>query len=150
MEDLIGYNDIIESSMRHVIYKILKKVEKEGLKGNHHFVISFAVQYPGVIIPKYLEEKFPDEITIVIQHQFSALMASENEFKISLSFSGVLERLTIPYLAIISFADPSINFGLKFNKRMPTYDEVPADAGNVDLSAKIISLDAFRKNRDNK
>jgi hypothetical protein len=153
MEDLIGYDDIIESSMRHVIYKILKKVEKEGLKGGHHFIISFAIKYPGVSVPKHLEEKFPDEVTIVIQHQFSSLVVNEHEFKVSLSFSGVLERLVIPYLSIISFADPSINFGLKFNKRMPVYDEVsisPEDLASVDLSAKIISLDAFRKNRDNK
>jgi uncharacterized protein len=155
MEDLIGYDDIIESSMRHVIYKILKKVEKEGLKGGHHFIISFAVKYPGVIVPKHLEEKFPEDVTIVIQHQFSSLLVGESEFKISLSFSGVFEKLTIPYLSIISFADPSINFGLKFNKRIPTYNEVSDDSSiedlaNVDLSAKIISLDAFRKNRDNK
>lgn len=155
MEDLIGYDDIIESSMRHVIYKILKKVEKEGLKGGHHFIISFIVKYHGVVVPKYLEDKFSEEMTIVIQHQFSSLIVNENEFKISLSFSGVIEKLTIPYLSIISFADPSINFGLKFNKKIPVYDEdgpaISADElASIDLSEKIVSLDAFRKNRDNK
>lgn len=156
MEDLIGYDDIIESSMRHVIYKVLKKVEKEGLKGTHHFVISFAMKYPGVVVPKHLEEKFPEEVTIIVQNQYNSLFVGEDELRISLSFSGVMEKLVIPYLSIISFADPSINFGLKFNKKIPVYDEPlestisPEDLAAVDLSAKIISLDAFRKNRDNK
>jgi hypothetical protein len=148
MEDLIGYDEIIESSMRQVIYKVLKKVEKEGLKGNHHFVISFSINYPGVSIPNYLQEKFHEEMTIVVQHQFSALLVGENDFKINLTFSGNSERLVIPYLAVTSFADPSINFGLKFNKMIVEETAPDAPHEDIDLSAKIISLDDFRKNRD--
>ena len=157
MQDLIGYDEIIEGAMRNVIYEILKKIEKDGLKGSHYFVISFATKHKGVLIPKYLKEKFPEEMMIILQHQFGSLVISKTDFKITLNFSGKPEKLTIPFRAITSFADPSISFGLKFsilNLKEDAKDGVVGAKGkknkNVDLSAKVISLDAFRKNRDNK
>ena len=109
-----------------------------------------------------LRKRFPSEMTIVIQHQFSSFVVADNYFKISLSFSGVLENLTIPYKAISSFADPEVNFGLKFNaidiedNDIEDCEEDEATqkqnhkSDEIDLSAKVVSLDDFRKNRDKK
>lgn len=161
VKDLIGYDVIIEDAMRGVIKRVLKRVEKTGLLGEHYFVISFLTSNKEVKIPKKLKAKFPEEMTIVIQYQFNYLITREKYFVISLSFSGEFEELIIPYSAITSFADPSINFGLKFNN----YDVVDFE-GEVeflddkgendselkkkkfDTSAKVISLADFKKNKD--
>ncbi len=167
MQDLIGYDEIIENSMRQVIYETLKKIEKNGLPGKHYFILSFLVDFPGVILPKSLKEKYKNEITIVMQHQYKDLVIEHDFFKISLSFSGKFEKITVPYRAVISFADPYMNFGLKFSVN---YEDAAQNGSveidmdhvnkndskkkkkNVDLSAKVISLDDFRKikNNDNK
>lgn len=160
MQDLIGYDEIIESSMRSVIYETLKKIEKTGLPGKHYFIVTFATKFPGVVVPKTLMEKYPEEMTIAIQYQFKSLVVDEDLFKISLSFGGKFEKLVVPYRSITSFADPSMNFALKFSM---TYGEVEEFASEnhfdennlankskkkikeIDLSQKVISLDAFRK-----
>ncbi|MFT6077361.1 MAG: hypothetical protein ACJA02_000705 [Myxococcota bacterium] len=159
MKDHIGYDEIIEDSMRTIICKVLKKVEKNGLHGNHHFVITFSTKNPETIISDALREKFPTEMTIVVQHQFSGLQVKEDFFTIALSFAGVLEKLTIPYRAISAFADPEVNFGLKFN--VVDFEDYAEEFGaettensgqtsNAELSGKIVSLADFRKNRDDK
>jgi hypothetical protein len=156
MRDHIGYDTIIETGMRDVIYKVLKKVENEGLKGEHHFVITFSTRHFGVILSDSIKQRFPIEMTIIIQHQFQSLMVMENAFKIALSFSGVMETLTVPYKAIISFADPSVNFGLKFNNIEADEDEEEGDVENANSDAvsgadeKVVSLADFKKNRDKK
>ncbi|MFT6107069.1 MAG: hypothetical protein ACJA0S_001423 [Rickettsiales bacterium] len=158
MKDHIGYDEIIEDSMRTIICKVLRKVEKNGLHGNHHFVVTFSTKVPETKISEALKEKFPSEMTIVVQHQFSGLKVEEDFFTIALSFAGVLERLTIPYRAISAFADPEVNFGLKFNivdieDYLEEVDGEDSDAQktvNADLSGKIVSLADFRKNRDDK
>ncbi|MCE3255325.1 MAG: hypothetical protein K0R25_819 [Rickettsiaceae bacterium] len=157
--DYIRYDDIIESSMRDVICKVFKKVAKEGLKGEHHFVISFLTNHFGVVLSDTIKKRFPSEMTIIIQHQFQSLVALDSCFKISLSFSGAMEHLTVPYSAITSFADPSVNFGLKFNSaEIPEIEDeidfeqsIPEeDAKDSDIPAgkNIVSLDDFRKNRN--
>lgn len=165
MQDLIGYDEIIENSMRSVIYETLKKIEKTGLPGKHYFIVTFLTRFPGVVLPKHLIEKYPEEMTIAIQYQYKSLTVDQDQFKIALSFSGKNEKMTIPYKSVTSFADPSMNFGLKFSV---SYDEIEGfengDYGesnlannsegkekkseSIDLSAKVISLDAFRKNKD--
>jgi uncharacterized protein len=163
MQDLIGYDEIIERSMRLVIFETLKKTEKSGLLGKHYFVVTFLTRFPGVSLSKALMEKYPDEMTVVIHHQFKNLVVEQDFFKVSLSFSGKYEKLTIPYKCVTSFADPSINFALKFSMTYSDLEEKIGDFGEsnhankdfskeknvpeVDLSAKVISLDAFRKNR---
>lgn len=165
MQDLIGYDEIIENSMRSVIYETLKKIEKTGLPGKHYFIVTFLTRFPGIELPKHLLEKYPEEMTIAIQYQYKSLVVEEEQFKISLSFSGKSEKMTIPYKAITSFADPSMNFGLKFSvsydeiegfengdygeSNLANNEEVKEKKGEtIDLSAKVISLDAFRKNKD--
>lgn len=154
IQDHIGYDAIIEDSMRTIIHKVLRKVEKQGLQGGHHFVITFSTRSSGVILPDSLRVKFPYEMTIIIQHQFSSLHVLENNFQIALSFGGKLEKLTIPYRAISSFSDPEVNFTLKFNaideEEIEEYEEdlEPENQDSIDLSSKVVSLDAFRKNRE--
>lgn len=167
MQDLIGYDEIIENAMRDVIRKILKSVEIDGLPGGHYFVMSFLTKFPDVKIPEHLLQRFPRDMTIVIQHQFQNLKVEENYFRVDLSFSGIFERLVIPYRAITSFADPSMNFGLRFSisdnsesleqnfdiaedkpLSKKNSDEKALDA-SADSSQNVISLDAFRKNKNN-
>jgi len=162
MQDLIGYDEIIERSMRLVIYETLKKTEKSGLLGKHYFVITFLTRFPGVTLSKNLLEKYPDEMTIVVHHQFKNLVAEKDHFKVSLSFSGKYEKISIPYKCVTSFADPSINFALRFSMNYSDLEggedfgesnqanrdnNKEKKATEIDLSAKVISLDAFRKNR---
>jgi hypothetical protein len=165
MQDLIGYDEIIENSMRLVIFETLKKVEKEGLLGKHYFIIAFSTRFLGVLLPKFLLEKYPEEMTIAIQHQYKNLVVENDCFKISLSFKGKYEKMVIPYKAVTSFSDPSMNFALKFSVSYADSKEDEIDISDdsnqtnknssnqksdapVDLSAKVISLDAFRKNRN--
>lgn len=159
MEDLIGYDEIIENSMRSVIYETLKKIEKSGLIGKHYFVITFMTRFPGVNIAQKLMDKYSEEMTIAIQYQYENLVVERDHFQVSLSFDGKLEKLVVPYKSVTSFSDPSMNFGLKFSVSHEDFesseDEIqPANksqtvaqkAKEIDLSAKVISLDAFRDN----
>jgi hypothetical protein len=156
MQDQIGYDKIIESAMRNVISNVLRKVNNTGLIGEHHFVINFSTKHPGVIVSEEIKKKFPSDMTIIIQHQFQSLQILDDCFKVTLSFSGQSEFLTIPYKAIYSFGDPSVNFGLKFNHTEDTDEEENfflkenAETNNVDsdLLGKVISLADFKKNRD--
>ena len=102
MQDLIGYDEIIESSMRSVIFETLKKIEKTGLPGNHYFVITFMTSFPDVKISKELSSQYQDEMTIAIQYQYKSLKVYSDYFQISLSFKGKYENLTIPYKSITS------------------------------------------------
>lgn len=163
-QDLIGYDEIIENAMRSVIYETLKKVEKSGLVGKHYFLITFATKFPGVAIPKALVEKYYEEMTIAVQYQYKNLVVENDFFKVSLSFGGKYEKLTIPYKAVTSFSDPSMNFALKFSMNYNGLEEndlrnqsesaqanknLVQEKDGIDLSAKVISLDAFRKNKNN-
>lgn len=160
MQDLIGYDDIIENSMRLVIYETLKKIEKSGLIGKHHFVISFLTNHPQVHIPQSLKDKYHEEMTVALQHQFENLIVKKNVFEVSLSFAGNLEKLIIPYKAVTSFSDPSMNFMLKFSASFGDFEDLELESDftqktsynknkkpEIDLSAKVISLDAFRNNK---
>lgn len=165
MQDLIGYDEIIENSMRSVIYETLKKIEKTGLPGKHYFIVTFLTRFPGVSIPKHLLEKYAEEMTIAIQYQYKSLVVEHDSFKISLSFGGKYEKLSVPYKAVTSFADPSMNFALKFSMSYGDLEELESgdygesnrankggtkekSGAGIDLSAKVISLDAFRKNKN--
>lgn len=158
MEDLIGYDAIIENAMRNVIHDVVKKVASDGLKGGHHFVLSFSTKHPGVVLPSSLQQKFPQEMTIIVQHQFRFLNIEKNNFTISLNFSGAPETITIPYGAITSFSDPSVHFGLKFNfseidnyeEDSPEEDESMEEKLDSSSVGQVISLDDFRKNRNKK
>jgi hypothetical protein len=113
-KDLIRYDLLVQDALKGVVRKVLIDA-KEGLPGEHHFYISFQTDYPGVRLSNRLREKYPQEMTIVLQHQYWDLNVTEHTFEVGLSFSGVPERLLIPFEALTGFFDPSVQFGLKFD-----------------------------------
>lgn len=114
-EDQIRYDILAQEAMRGVVKKVLTEVMRAGLPGEHHFYITFNTQAPGVRVSSRLRERYPEEMTIVVQHQFWDLEVNNQSFEIGLAFSGVPERLLVPFSAIRSFVDPSVQFGLQFD-----------------------------------
>jgi hypothetical protein len=156
-QDLFHYDKMVERALRGVIRDALIRAAQEGLKSAHHFYIGFATQAPGVTIPARLIERYPDEMTIVLQHQFWDLDVGDEQFSVLLSFDKQAERLTIPFSAIKSFADPSVEFALAFAEPPAASGGEPAlPAPVADKPAKpetapaketgqVVALDAFRK-----
>lgn len=114
-KDLIRYDLLVQDALKGVVRKVLIDAGKDGLPGDHHFYISFRTDFPGARLSNRLREKYPQEMTIVLQHQFWDLNVTEHTFEIGLSFSGVPERLLVPFDSLTGFFDPSVQFGLKFN-----------------------------------
>src|SRR5947208_1966012 len=114
-QDFFDYPKMVETALRGVVHETLARTRREGLRGDHHFYLSFRTNAPGVNIPDYLLAKYPEEMTIVLQHQFWGLEVREQDFSITLSFQNRPEQLTIPFAAVVSFADPSVNFALQFD-----------------------------------
>ncbi len=115
MTDYLNYKEMVEVALRGVVSDALMQVPKNGpLRGNHSLYISFLTTHPGVTINEYLRNKYPKEMTIVLQYEYSDLDISEEGFGVTLSFNGVAERLSIPFVAMTGFADPSVQFGLQF------------------------------------
>lgn len=112
--DMIRYDLLAQEALRGVVRRVLTDAARDGLPGDHHFYVSFKTAHPGVRISSRLREKYPDEITIVLQHQFWDLTISESAFEVGLSFGGAPERLLVPFDAVSGFFDPSVQFGLKF------------------------------------
>jgi hypothetical protein len=113
-ESTIDYEGLAQEAMRGVVRKVLLRTAKSGLTGDHHFYISFDTESPGVSLSKRLKEKYPREMTIVLQHRFWDLAVSEERFEVKLTFDGIPERLVVPFAAIKVFFDPSVRFGLQF------------------------------------
>jgi len=113
-KDFIGYDTLVDSALRGAVRQALKVVSERGLLGNHHLYITFRTGFAGVEIPDFLRERYPDEMTIVLQHQYWGLEAEEDTFSVTLSFNKARCTLTVPYAAIIRFADPGVKFGLQF------------------------------------
>ena len=125
-EDLIRYDVLAQEALRGVVRKVLQETAKAGLPGEHHFYISFATRHPGVRLSTRMREQYPDEMTIVIQHQYWDLKATDHGFEVGLSFNDVPENLLVPYAAIKGFFDPSVQFGLQFETEV----EEEAATGN--------------------
>ncbi|PVE25363.1 Stringent starvation protein B [Microvirga sp. KLBC 81] len=123
-KDLIRYDLLVQDALKGVVRKVLIDAGKDGLPGEHHFYISFQTDYPGVRLSNRLREKYPQEMTIVLQHQFWDLNVTEHAFEVGLSFSGIPERLLIPFDALTGFFDPSVQFGLKFDGQDEEEDEI--------------------------
>ncbi|MCX7304937.1 MAG: SspB family protein [Hyphomicrobiales bacterium] len=129
-EDHIRYDILAQEALRGVMRKVLAEVARTGLPGNHHFFITFLTNAPGVRISSRLHEKYPEQMTIVIQFQYWDLKVTDTGFEVGLSFSDVPERLEIPFAAVRGFYDPSVNFELEFDVKT----EAAAEA--IDKSAK--------------
>jgi uncharacterized protein len=130
-QDLIRYDILTQEALRGVIRKVLGEVARTGIPGNHHFFITFMTHATGVRISTRLREKYPEQMTIVIQHQYWDLEVTETNFEIGLSFGDVPERLSIPFAAVRGFYDPSVNFECEFEVKMEV--EAPAESSEVIL-----------------
>lgn len=164
-EELLDYNKLVEQGLRSVVRQALVEVAENGLPGEHHFYITFRTQHPNVDIAEYLREEYPEEMTIVLQYQYSGLDIDEEKFSVSLSFRGIQQKLVIPFEAITTFADPSVNFALQFqilsdedlgemededgyfeeDSDEDSYDEKPKSETPPSGGAEIVTLDSFRK-----
>ena len=171
-KDLIGYNTLVDGGLRSVVREALRRVAQEGWPGTHHAYITFKTDAPGVEVPDSLGARYPNELTIVLQHQFWDLEVGDESFAVTLSFNKVGQRVVVPYAALTSYADPSVKFGLQFGQALQPAGEAGAgprlvpeadgadtspDAGgdasteaDGDISPetdgeKIVTLDSFRK-----
>ena len=153
MTDTINYAQMMQKAMQGLMIDVLKKTSINGLPGNHHYFISFKTKSEGVIVADWIKERYPEEMTIVIQHWFDNLHVNDNYFSITLNFGDNPENLTIPWDSILTFVDPSVEFGLRFedeeNKDNDTHEEIPESNMVVieeeDNVAEIVNLDSFRK-----
>ncbi len=124
MADHIRYDLLTQQALRGVVRDVLSETAKKGLVGDHHFYISFDTQAEGVKLSQRLRSQYPDEMTVILQHQFWDLTVSETNFEVGLSFGGIPERLTVPFDAINGFFDPSVQFGLQFEQMAEGQDNV--------------------------
>ena len=165
---VIDYPALIDNAMRSVVRTAIQQVCDHGLPGDHHFFVSFLTRHPDVSLSPALMARYPEEMTIVIQHQYWDMYVADDHFSLMLSFNNIPEKLVIPFAALTAFADPSIKFGLQFHNRDweeeddelhcpatgKTGRELPPEASfdedppsEIQMPAndtKVISLDAFR------
>ena len=163
-QDLFQYDKMVERALRGVVRDALRRASREGLRSAHHFYIGFDTRMPGVDIPEQLRARYPEEMTIVLQHQFWDLEIGDDSFSVTLSFDKQLERLTIPLAAVRGFADPSVNFALEFAvpegapapaavpvplaappKSADTPPEKPTEKAQEKPTGEVVTLDSFRK-----
>jgi len=155
-DSLIPYDEIVQEALRAVVGRVLGEVQANGgLPGQHHFYITFKTGAAGVDIPRHLTERFPDEMTIVIQNRFWDLKVGAAGFEVGLSFNQVPARLVIPFAAITGFVDPAVNFALQFQAQSDDDDapEATTGAGSNDAplaepiedGSNVVSVDFTRK-----
>lgn len=159
-ESLIPYEAWTEDALRHVVARALRHAGEHGLQGGHHFYLTFRTDFPGVSIPARLRAQYPEEMTIVLQHQFWDLVVDEENtlMSVGLSFGGVPATLRIPLAAMSAFADPHVRYGLRFNVAEPAADEPPPEPPAPEPPpeppppppapsepSQVVSLDAFRR-----
>jgi hypothetical protein len=133
-DSLIPYDEIVQEALRAVVGRVLGQVESSGgtLPGHHHFYITFKTTAPGVVIPAQLRERFPDEMTIVLQNKFWDLTVDEGSFSVGLSFNQIPAKLVIPFAAITAFVDPAVDFGLQFQATVGDLAPEPHDEAEND------------------
>lgn len=162
MTDTIPYGQLMHRAMRGLMRDLLQEIATIGeLPGDHHFFITFDTNHPGVDVAPWLRERYPNEMTVVMQHWFDNLVVLEDRFSVTLNFGDQPEPLVIPFLAIKTFVDPSVEFGLRFDgeddleddgEMVPESpmvvieeDEMEAELEEPKGDAEVVSLDAFRK-----
>lgn len=167
----IDYGNLMHDALRGLIYKVLRDVQEHGLPGEHHFFITYDTRHPQVELADWLRERFPESMTIVLQHWFDALEVEHDGFRVTLNFGDNPERMFVPFDAIETFVDPSVEFGLRFEQqeheaapehaegqeaRLERIDperlaaeehaaEAGDDASEGGTEAEIVNLDTFRK-----
>lgn len=155
----LDYGNLMQKAMRGMMAEVLAHVAENGLPGQHHFYISFETGHPGVDIPDWLRDSYPEEMTIVLQDWFQDLAVAQDRFSVTLNFSDQAQTLVIPFGAVRTFVDPSVKFGLKFDPQDPDLSDIPTPADPDDTDgapdddgstapeegAQVVSLDQFRK-----
>jgi hypothetical protein len=160
-EDPLDYTRLVREALRDVPRQALRLAASEGLPGGHHFYLTFLTSHPGVAISPGLHARYPDVMTIVLQHQYRDLAVGEEAFSVTLRFGGALERLHVPFAALVAFADPSVPFGLQFVAGDET-DAEPGGSGsgkaepapaseqgaNEPSAGNVVDIRAFRRRDD--
>jgi uncharacterized protein len=155
-EDLIGYDALTQDAMRSVVRAALTRAASpRGLPGRHHFYVTFRTHAPGVVIPPVLSSRYPEEMTIVLEHQFWDLEVFSDRFRVILKFGGQPHSIVVPFMALTRFFDPYVRFGLQFDTAgeqlaaMPEEDDATAAVAEDEVDDRepgsVVSLDAFRK-----
>jgi hypothetical protein len=155
-DSLLPYETWIEQALRHVVAQAIEHVAVQGLPGGHHFYITFRTDHPGIELPQRIRAQYPQEMTIVLQHQFWDLGFNRDTqtIQVGLSFGGVPSKLVIPLDAVVEFADPHIRYGLRFQAaETPAAEAAPAAAAQPEQPpeakdaepGQVVSLDAFRR-----
>ena len=154
MADEIDYGNLMHNAMRSLIQDVLTEVKNNGLPGEHHFFITFDTNHAGVEMASWLKDRYPTEITVVMQHWYDDLEVKDDGFSITLNFGDTPEHLIIPYEAILTFVDPSVEFGLRFetneededtDEQKPTVSEESNKDDTKKETGQVVSLDNFRK-----
>lgn len=146
----IDYEFLVEKALRSVVKDALKIAQAQGIPGEHHFYISFKTNHTGTKVSDLLKSQYPEEMTIVLQHQYQNLCVEDDRFSVDLQFGGIPQTLVIPYDAVVYFADPSTKFGLSFSNAedLPIGEEVKPDVKKVSNEpAEVVSIDKFRKKK---
>jgi hypothetical protein len=153
--DKIDYPAILQDALRDAVRRVLEQAAEHGLPGEHHFYIGFRTGFPGVEVPRFLRDQYPEEATIILQHQFWGLEVSPEAFSVLLSFGGSRQRLLVPFAALTAFADPSADFGLRFDATPASEPEKDEEAAAADpgpetpagpeRSADVIRFDPSRR-----
>ena len=137
----INYHDILNKNMINVFKEIIKKIEQNGLYAGQHLYVTFNTNHPDISLPKWLKKKYPNEMTIIIQYEYYDLIVKENYFNIGLSFNNIKTKLKIGFNSIVSFADPTENFGLKLKN-------TETKTKNIKIKNKnnVVNLEEYKKN----
>ncbi|MCT8328925.1 SspB family protein [Albidovulum sediminis] len=151
----IDYGNLMHRAMRGLIVEVLRQVEREGLPGEHHFFITFDTRHPDAALADWLRQRYPEEMTVVMQHWFDNLQVDDDGFSVTLNFGDQPEPLYIPFDAIRTFVDPSVEFGLRFEAPSDDDDDEDdddGDGGDDDPApgserhdAEVVRLDRWRK-----
>ena len=150
-DSLLPYDEWTETALKQVVVRALEFAAEHGLPGEHHFYLTFRTDHPGVVVPARLRAQYPQEMTIVLQHQFWDLKVDPEAalFSIGLSFGGVPSTLVVPFAAVTAFADPHVRVGLRFQSAIPADEPEPepepAPEPAADATPQVVSLDAFRR-----
>ncbi|MDO9501958.1 SspB family protein [Falsiroseomonas sp.] len=154
-ESLIPYERWTDDALREVVIRAIELAASSGLPGEHHYYITFRTDHPGTRVPGHLKARYPQEMTVVLQHQYEGLAVDRagGSFTVRLHFGGVPSTLVIPFVALTGFADPAVRFGLRFQPTQDAVAEEPAEAepeqpaipATPEAPAQVVSLDAFRR-----
>jgi hypothetical protein len=147
--DKIDYPAVLQDALRGAVRRVLEQVAEHGVPGEHQLYVGFRTDFPGVQVPRFLRDQYPEEVTIILQHQFWGLEVTPEDFSVLLSFGGSRQQVIVPFAALTAFADPSADFGLRFNARLAEEPEPAPEpeksAPEENLPGGVIRFDPSRR-----